>query len=224
VTRKKRWVMSIGRFRAVFGVDMRVVLAVVGRAELMARGMELDPATYAKPSPPLPAFNDLIANVTKAQTVVRTRVVGAAATRDGHLGALVGGMESERLYIQSLADADRAHAVQIIQNAGLVVAGSPGRTKLLLVLRPGPQPGSVVCDANVGMLVGAGAKHPYAARFYGWQYTVDGGKTFVTSPTTGTGKTLLTGLPLLIEIGVRVNVTISGVTTDWSDVATIMLH
>jgi hypothetical protein len=82
----------------------------------------------------------------------------------------------------------------------------------------------VVCDANVGLLVGAGAKHPYAARFYGWQYTVDGGKTFVTAPTTGTGKTLLTGLPPLIEIGVRVNVTISGATGDWSDVATIVLH
>jgi hypothetical protein len=208
----------------VFGVDMQQVPLVVGRAELMASGMASDPATYDKPNPALPAFNDLIANVTRAQTAVRTRVVGAAATRDVHLGALVGGMESERLYIQGLADDDRSHAVQIIQNAGLVVAGSPARTKLLLVLRRGPQMGSVVCDANVGLLVGAGAKHPYAARFYGWQYTVDGGKTFVTSPTTGTGKTLLTGLTPLTEVGVCVNITISGVTSDWSDVATIVVH
>jgi hypothetical protein len=215
--------MSIGRVRAVFGVDMQQVPLVVGRAELMASGMASDPATYDKPNPPLPAFNDLIANVTKAQTAVRTRVVGAAATRDVHLGALVGGMESERLYIQGLADNNRSHAVQLIQNAGLVVAGSPARTKLLLVLRSGPDLGSVVCDANVGLLVG-GAKHPYAARFFGWEYTVDGGKTFITSPTTATGKTLLTGLPPLTEVGVRVNVTISGVTSDWSDVATIVLH
>src|SRR5690348_14988833 len=65
--------MSIGRFRAVFGVDMENVSAVVGRAELMATGMALDPATYAEPNPPLPAFNELIANVTKAQTGARAR-------------------------------------------------------------------------------------------------------------------------------------------------------
>src|SRR5690349_15370283 len=109
--------MNIGRFRAVFGVDMQKVPAVIGRAELMASAMALDPATYADPNPPLPAFNELIANVTKAQTAVKTRILGAGATRDVHLGALIGGMESERLYIQILADTNRSSAVQIIQNA-----------------------------------------------------------------------------------------------------------
>jgi hypothetical protein len=216
--------MSLHRVRAVFGVTMNKVAAVVGRAEAMDGGMGSDPSTYANPNPALPAFQTLITNVTSAQTAVRTRVVGAAATRDVLLQLLIGGMETERQYIQGLADANQSRAVQIIQNAGLVVAAASAYTKLLLVLRNGAQAGSVACDANVGMLIGAGAKHPYAARFYGWQYTVDGAKTFVTAPTTANGKTLLTGLTPLTVVGVRVNITLLGVTGEWSDVATITVR
>jgi hypothetical protein len=101
---------------------------------------------------------------------------------------------------------------------------SSAYTKLLLVLRNGAEKGTVVCDANVGLLVGAGAKHPYAARFFGWEYTLDGGETFVTAPITAHGKTVLTGLPPLTVVGVRVNITILGVTSAWSDVATILVR
>ena len=151
-------------------------------------------------------------------------MVGAAATRDVELRLLIAGMESERLFIQGLADTTPSRSVQIIQNGGLVVAASSAHTKQLLVLRNGAQSGTVVCDANVGMLIGVGAKHPYAAKFFGWQYTVDGSKTFVTAPTTANGKTLLTGLPPLTVVGVRVNITILGVTSEWSDVATITVR
>jgi len=216
--------MNLRRVRGVFGVDMKNVPAVVGRAEAMDLGMGSDLVTYANPSPPLSVLKSLITNVTTAQKEVKTRAVGAAAARDVQLGLLIAGMESERLFIQGLADANRSRAIDIIQNGGLVVAGTPTYTKLLLVLRNGPQPGSVACDANVGMLIGTGAKHPHAARFFGWQYTVDEGKTFVTAPVTAYGKTLLTGFPSLTLIGVRVNITILGVTGEWSDVATIRVR
>jgi hypothetical protein len=213
--------MRLGRYRAVFGVVLTKVDEVVDRATAMDIGMGSDTTTYAAPNPPLPAFKTLIANVTTAQGVVKTRAVGAAATRNVQLQLLIGGMESERLYIQTLADGNTSNAIKIIQNAGLVVAAAPGGTKLMLMLRNGPQSGSVICDANVGLLVGTGAKHPYAARFFGWQYTTNGGTSFITAPTTANGKTLITGLTPLTLVGVRVNITILGVTSEWSDVATI---
>jgi len=216
--------MSIGRVRGVFGVDLKKVVPTVGRAEAMYEGMFGDPGTYANPPLALPAFKTLITNVNSAQTSVKTRVIGARATRDVELQALVGGMEIERLFMQGLADANPAKAVKIIENGGLVVAGSPVHSKLLLVLRKGPHPGTVACTANVALLIAEAApKHPHANKWFGWQYTVDGGKTLVTAPNTGTGKTLLTGLPALVEIEVRVNITIDGVTTKWSDPATIVL-
>jgi hypothetical protein len=216
--------MKLGRYRAVFGADMTKFVEVLDRATAMETGLGSDTVTYATPNPPLPAYKTLIVNATTAQAVVKTRAVGAAAARDVQVRYLIGGMESERLYVQSLADANQARAIQIIQNAGLVVAASPVHTKLLLVLRNGAQSGSVECDANVGLLIGAGAKHPYAARFFGWQYTLDGSKTFITAPTTATGKTVITGLTPLTVVGVRVNITILGVTSAWSDVATITVR
>jgi hypothetical protein len=136
---------------------------------------------------------------------------------------LVQGMESERLYVQSLADKDAARAVEIIQNAGLVVAGRSGHGKLMLVLRDGPTPGSVEADANVGLLV-ADAPHPYATRFFNWEITSDGGRTFVPAPSTNHCKTVLTGLTPLTVVGVRVSVTILGVTGPWTDVATTLVR
>ncbi len=216
--------MSIGRVRAVFGVKMTKVSAVIGRAEAMANGMGADTVTYASPNPTLPAFKILITNVITAEAAVKSRTAGAVATRDVQLHLLIGGMENERVYVQGLSDATPARAVQLIENAGLVVAKSPTHSKLMLELRNGPQPGSIACSANVGLLVGAGATHPRAARFYGWQYTADGGKTFVTAASTATSKTLLTGLPPVTLVGVRVNITTRGVTSEWTDVATIVVH
>src|SRR5262249_10361535 len=100
--------MRLSRYRAVFDVDMKKVPAVIGRAEQMAGGIGDDPGTYANPNPPIPVFKTLIANVIGAQPTVRMRTVGAAATRDVHFRFLIGGMESERLYVQGLADANEA--------------------------------------------------------------------------------------------------------------------
>jgi hypothetical protein len=222
--KRGRCAMRLGRYRAVFGAELTKFVAVIDRATAMATGLGSDTVTYATPNPPLPVYKGLITNATTAQAEMKTRAVGTRATRDVQVGLLIGGMESQRLYVQSLADANQSRAVEIIENAGLVVAASPTHTKLLLALRNSPQSGSVVCDANVGMLIGTGAPHPYAARFFGWQYTIDGSKTFVTAPTTAHGKTVISGLTPSTVVGVRVNITILGVTSAWSDVATILVR
>jgi hypothetical protein len=202
---------------------MQKVPAVIGRAEAMESGFASDPATYANPNPSPQAFKTLITNATTAQTGVKTRTV-KAATRDVEVRLLIGGMESWLLFTQNLADNNPTRAISIIENGGLVVAQSPTHTKILLVLRNGPEKGSVECDANVGLLIGPDAKHPRAARFFGWEYTIDDGKTFVTAPNTANGKTLLKGLPPLATVGVRVNITILGVTSPWSDTATLLVR
>ncbi len=46
----------------------------------------------------------------------------------------------------------------------------------------------------------------------------------MTAPSSNNGKTLLTGFTPLTVVGVRVNITIGGVTSEWSDVATIVVH
>jgi hypothetical protein len=166
----------------------------------------------------------LIQKLAVSQQAVRTRVVGARETRDYDLALLISGMEVERSFIQSLADKDRSRAEAIITNGGLVVAKSPVHTKALLTLRNAKQSGSVTCDANVGLLVGAGAKHPRQGRYFGWQLTIDGGKSFTTMVPTTRGKTVIEGLTPLATVGVRVNMTNAEGPGDWSQIVTILVR
>jgi hypothetical protein len=215
--------MSLGRLRAVFGIDIRRISAVMTRAQGMYDGLEGDPSTYANPTLPLPAFLDLIANLGKAQQAVKTRVVGAREKRDVQHGLLLTGMETERMFVQSLADANPSCAASLITSAGLVVATAPVHVKAMLTLRNGKQSGSVRCEAHVALLIGAGAKHPTEKRYFGWQYTTDGGKTFVTMVPTPAGKVVIEGLTPLTTVGVRVNMTNSEGPGDWSQLVTILV-
>jgi hypothetical protein len=214
----------MNRLRAVFGTSLKKAPVAVSVATGMYNGLNLDKPTYNNPNPSLPVFLTLITNVSTAQQAVRTRVVGAAEARNVQLSFLVSAMETERTFIQSLADASPAHASTLIRNAGLAIAATSVYTKGLLTLRAGRESGSIICDANVGLLVGVGVAHPSQNRFFNWEYTLDGGKTFVTMPSTTKGKTLLQNLVPLTLVGVRVNLNIGSGPGPWSPVVTIPVH
>jgi hypothetical protein len=217
-------VMSLRTVRAVFGTALTKVPAVQSRAQAMHDGFAADPVTYANPPIPLPDFLGLIQKLALSQQAVKTRVIGARQTRDADLGALVTGMHVQRAFLQSIADKNQARAAAIITNGGLVVALVPVHTKALLTLRNTKQSGSISCDACVKLLVGAGTTHPAQARFFGWQLTIDGGKTFTTLPSTSRHKTLVPGLTPLTTVGIRVNLTNSEGAGPWSDVVTIVVR
>lgn len=215
--------MKLGRLRAVFGIDVHKIVEVQARAQAMYDGLAADPATYASPTLPLPAFEALIQNLSAAQPAVKTRVLGAREKRDVQRGLLLTGMGIERTFVQALADANPTHAAALITNAGLVVATSPVHHKALLTLRNGKQSGTVTCDANVGLLVGAGATHPTANRCFNWQYTLDGSKSFITMLSTSGCKTLIQGLTPLATVGVRVSLSNAQGPGEWSQVVTILV-
>jgi hypothetical protein len=212
------------RVRAVLGVDKHKIPALVARAQGIYNGMDADKVTYAGANPALPAFLTMIVNLTTAQQAVRTGLKGAAAARDVQRDILWTGMDTQRIFVQGLADAAPSRAVSLIQNAGLLVAQFTGHPKALLTLSLGKAPGSVECDANVSLLVGAGAPRPHQRRFFNWGYTLDGAKTFVTVPSTPTGKTTITNLPLLTQVGVRVNLNNMTGPGEWSQVVYILIH
>ncbi len=62
-------------------------------------------------------------------------------------------------------------------------------------------------------------------RFFNWQSTGDGGKTFVTLPSTPKSKTTVANLPPLTTYGFRVCVTNSdGVMGEWSQIVSFLVH
>ncbi len=215
--------MNLRRVRAIFGCSKTNILQVLARANAMYNGMNGDKTTYGSSPLALPVFETLITDTASAQQQVGTRVIGAAAIRNVKRDALWGGMETERLFIQSLADANPGHAVAIIQNAGLLVAKVTVPSKALLTLTNGYVSGTVDCDANVRLLMAASSK-PKQGKTVNWQYTLDGSKTFIGLPSTPKGHTTILGLTPATWVGVRVGVT---TTTEgvgpWSDVVTILV-
>ena len=60
--------------------------------------------------------------------------------------------------------------------------------------------------------------------FFNWQYTADGGKTFVTLPSTPRARTTVSGLTALSTYGFRVSVTNSdGVAGEWSQIVSFLV-
>ena len=210
-------------YRAICDCDRDEIPAVQIRAEAMYNGLGSDKVTYAAPSPALPAFLTLIQNLASSQQTALARGKGSAAVRNAARDLLWSGMQSERAYVQGLADVSTS-PITVIQNAGLVVATVTPRVKSFLVLTLGKQSGTVLCDANVGMLVGTETKKPSQSRFFNWQYTTTNGASYITLPSTPTGKTTIANLTPLTIVGVRVSLTNSTGPGPWSEVATIVVH
>ena len=200
------------------------IFDVLSRAQAMYDGMNEDKTTYAMPNPPLPTFLQQIQDLSTSHQAVKTRVVGARGKRDADRDVLFASMKSELVYVETIANLTPGRAVQVIENAGLLVIGATQHTKGLLTLRNGKISGTVECEAHVALLIGVGAKHPTGARFFNWQYTLDGSKTFISLPSTPHGKTTITNLTPLATVGVRVSMTDVDGTGDWSQVVSIVVR
>jgi hypothetical protein len=214
---------AIRRARAILDVLRTDAPAAMARGKGMVNGYQNNPAIFVTPVPTIAALNNQIVVVGNLQTLVATHVYGAAATRDFQLGVLMGLLNKGLGYVQDLADSAQSYdqAVSVIKAGGLFVAGSPGYQKALLTVRQSMPGAPVVLDANVGMITNKSKK----GRFFGWQYTADGGKTFVSLPTTAKGIATVAGLTALTTYGFRVNVTLTdGITQPWSQIVEFLVH
>jgi len=210
------------RARAALGINKHQTVSVVGRANAMCVGVDGHPATFPNPSPPTSAIKAQIAVVNQAEITAASRAKGTAAARDVERNALVGMLEAELNYIQGVADQSATwdKAVAILEAGGLSLVTIAARTKGILVVKQGPASGSVVLDANVGVLT-AGLRGKFS---FNWQYTLDG-KTYVTLPPTPNHKTTVANLSPVTSVGFRVSVTASsGVAGDWSQTMFSIIH
>ena len=58
---------------------------------------------------------------------------------------------------------------------------------------------------------------------YEWQYSVDGGKTWVSTPNTLQAKTTITGLPVATIVEFRVRATTKSGQGDWSQPTSLLV-
>src|SRR4051812_28553808 len=170
------------RARAVMKINKSKTASVTGKSKTMTQGIGNHPELFIKPDPPLSDVQDQTAVVDKAEVLAGTRAKGSAKARNVQRGILVGLLEAGVLYVQGIADksATPEQAAATIEAAGLTVALVPHHHKPVLGVKQGPTSGAVVVEANRTILTGGSKKKS----FFNWQYTADGGLTWITLPST----------------------------------------
>jgi hypothetical protein len=171
----------------------------------VAHAMTNNPA-FPTPVPALSALSAAVSDLQAAETLALTRAKGTATARNDKRAVVVSLLRQLGGYVQAIADGTPENGATIIQSAGIPVRKVTVRATRVFGAKAGPVTGSAKLTATV------------AARraSYEWEYSTDGGKTWVGAPSTLQAKTTVTGLP----VGTSVLFRYKGVTKtgegDWS--------
>jgi hypothetical protein len=140
--------------------------------------------SFPTPTPPLAVLSTAIGTLQTCETAALARTKGAVIKRNEARTALVVLVQQLRGYIQAGADADVENGASIIASAGVAVRKTPVHPARVFTVKPGAVSGSA-------KIVAASAGHRAS---YEWEYSTDGGKTWVIAPATLQAKTIVYGL------------------------------
>jgi hypothetical protein len=140
--------------------------------------------SFPTPVPPLATVTAAITDLQTAETATLARTKGAVLTRNEKRTALVALLQQLKGTIQTTADANLENGASIIASAGVDVRKTVVHAPRVF----GAKPGAVTGTAK---LYAASAGHRAS---YEWEYSTDGGKTWVTAPVTLQAKTTVAGL------------------------------
>lgn len=161
----------------------RSVPALIVYTEGIVKRMTGNPA-FPSPAPTLATVTAAVDELRTTEAAALARTKGAAAARNDKRKAVVALLQQLRGYIQTIADADEANGPAIIESAGVAVHKTATRRARVFAAKPGRVSG-------VATVIAASAGHRAS---YDWEYSTDGGKTWVTVPSTMQAKTTVTGL------------------------------
>jgi hypothetical protein len=188
------------------------VPALITYAQGIVKAMTAN-AAFANPTPTLAAVTSAISDLQTAETATLARTKGAAAVRNEKKTALVTLLQQLRGYVQAEADANVETGASTIQSAGLAVRKTPVRPPRVFAAKPGDVSGAV-------KLVAAAAAHRAS---YEWEYSIDGGKTWVIAPATLQAKTTLSGLTAGTTVQFKYRPVTKTGEGDWSQVVSLIV-
>jgi hypothetical protein len=189
------------------------VPALITYVQQIVKAMTGNPA-FPSPVPVLTTVTSAVNDLQNAETSALTRVKGAVATRDEKRAALVLLLLQLKGYIQTQADANIENGASIIASAGVSV-------KKALVRAPR------VFEAKLGSVSGsakliAASAGPRAS--YEWQYSTDGGKTWLLAPVTLQAKTTILGLTSGVAVQFRYRAVTKTGEGDWSQTVVLVVR
>jgi hypothetical protein len=146
-----------------------------------------------KPFPALDRLEKALDVLEAAQVAAMSRAVGTVPARNMAAGQVFAALAQYKSAVQKVANADPANAATIIVNSGLRLRRESTRRKALFSVKRGPVSRSLVAEIK------AIAKRAS----YGWEVSLDGGKTWIRVRTTLPTKTVISDLPLGKYVQIR---------------------
>jgi hypothetical protein len=166
---------------------LKKINAFVAKAKLIRTSMN---GNAWFPTPPVSvasggALDLAIQALDAAQTKALTKVKGSAQARDVQYSNVLGLLHLQLPYVQSVADANPVNSEAIIISSGFDVKhlGIAGKDAITVKPKKG-ESGTMI--AKVKKIAGTVANL--------WEYSLDGGKTWIELDATSKGTTEITGL------------------------------
>ena len=122
-------------------------------------------------------------------------------------------LQQLKSYVQNIVDANVENGASIIASAGFAVRKSATRVPRVFAAKPGKVSGTAA-------LVAAPAAKRSA---YEWEYSTDGGKTWVVTPSTLQAKSTIVGLTPGSTVVFRYRAVTKTGEGDWSQVVSLII-
>jgi len=168
---------------------------------------------FPDPSPTLQGVTAHLDDLQSSQARALTRAEGAAAARDLDLKQVVDDVKRLAWYVTSILLQNPGQEAVIAESAGFTLRKASRATKPFLAASMGPSPGQVIVRAKA--IKGAGA--------YEWQYSVDGGESWLAMGTSTVANHGVTGLGQGTVL-FRFRTTRKNTTSDWSQTLSFHVH
>ena len=187
--------------------------ALISYANVVLQKMTNNPS-FPSPTPTLAVIQTAVSAVQTAETAAGSRATGAATVLKEKRTALAALLKQLGSHIQATANASGAEAASVIQSAGVDVRKTPTRHARVFAAKPGAVSGVAVIVAP-----SAGARSSYE-----WQYSADGGKTWVTAPPTVQAKTSVSGLATGTSVEFKYRAVTKDGAGDWSAAVVLLVQ
>ena len=187
---------------------------LVVRARNIVQRMTGNP-WFPSPSPPLADVESAIDDLDAAEVRTHTRAPDSVTDRDGKRKVLERRLDELRGYVFKIASDNPDHAAEIVASADMYLKRLRGPPPQGFAAEPGSRSGEIDVTAPR-----AGDRAAYE-----FQYSLDGGKTWLPFPQAVETKASATlpGQKPGSTVHLRYRVTVKGVTGDWSDAISIIV-
>ncbi len=187
------------------------IAPLIVRAQTIVDALDADKTMFPSPTPAHAVSLAHIATLASTETAFKNRL-GTLAARDDARAVVVADMHQLHNYVQSVVNANPAQAEVIATSASMSI-----RTRGALHKK----------DLTVKQMV-SGSVHVVAkavkgAKAHDWQFSTDGGKTWLDAPSTTTSSTIMAGLQPATTVSFRQRVLTTAGRSDWSAVVTAVV-